>query len=128
MRTLRILATVALLVVACNGTPPVATSPTPTASVDIKRTKLDISYSSLSDQDVHKMSSKKLLEGAIAAINAEIRKTGGRGEMAAIDFQDVTETTFPDFKKFAEAAATAKAANPQITADRFADVAIEGMM
>ena len=31
------------------------------------------------DQDVHKVSSKKILEGAIAAINAEIKKTGGKG-------------------------------------------------
>ena len=35
---------------------------------------------------------------------------------------------FADFKKFAEAAAVAKAQNPQITADRYADVAIEGMI
>ena len=128
MRTLRILAALALLVVACSGAAPVTASPTPTASVDIKRTKLDISYSSLSDQDVHKVSSKKILEGAVAAINAEIKKTGGQSEMAPIEFQDVTETTFPDFKKFAEAAAAVKARNPQITADRYADVAIEGMM
>src|ERR1700716_693777 len=100
MRTLRILATIALLVVACNGAAPVTTSPTPTASVDIKRTKLDISYASLSDQDVHKASSKKILEGAVAALNAEIKKTGGKGEIAPIEFQDVTETTVPDFKKF----------------------------
>jgi C-terminal processing protease CtpA/Prc len=128
MRALRLFALLALLAVACNGPAPVTSSPTPTASVDIKRTKLDISYASLSDQDVHKVSSKKILEGAIAAINAEIKKTGGKGEMAAIEFQDVTETTVPDFKKFAEAAAGVKALNPQITADRFADVAIEGMM
>ena len=101
----------------CNGTRAAAgTSPTPTASVDIKRTKLDISYASLSDQDVHKVSSKKILEGAIAAINAEIKKTGGKGEMAMIEFKDVQETTVPDFKKFAEAAAAVKALNPQITA------------
>src|SRR5207249_914775 len=62
------------------------------------------------------------------AINAEIKKTGGKGEIAPIDFQDVTDTTVPDFKKFAEAAAGVKALNPQITADRYADVAIEGMM
>jgi C-terminal processing protease CtpA/Prc len=116
------------LVVACSSTPPATTSPTPTASVDIKRTKLDISYASLSDQDVHKVSSKKILEGAIAAINAEIKKTGGKGEFVAIELQDVTETNVPDFKKFAEAAAAVKALNPQITADRYADVAIEGMM
>jgi C-terminal processing protease CtpA/Prc len=131
MRALRLLAGLAFLLAACTGTPPTTTSPTsptPTASVDIKRTKLDISYSSLSDQDVHKVSSKKILEGAIAAINAEIKKTGGKGEIAPIEFQDVTETTFPDFKKFADAAAAVKALNPQITADRYADVAIEGMM
>jgi C-terminal processing protease CtpA/Prc len=125
---LRLLALLAVLAVACNGPAPVTTSPTPTATVDIKRTKLDISYASLSDQDVHKVSSKKILEGAIAAINAEIKKTGGKGEMSAIEFKDVSETTVPDFKKFAEAAAGVKALNPQITADRFGDVAIEGMM
>src|SRR5215210_2457775 len=112
MRALRVLAVFALLAVACSGTAPAATSPTPTASVDIKRTKLDISYASLSDQDVHKVSSKKILEGAIGAINAEIKKTGGKGEMAMIEFKDVQETTVPDFKKFAEAAAGVKALNP----------------
>ena len=128
MRSLRLLAVVALLAVACTAPAPTTSSPTPTASVDIKRTKLDISYASLSDQDVHKVSSKKILEGAIAAINAEINKTGGKDVIAPIDFQDVTETTVPDFKKFAEAAAAVKAKNTQITADRYADVAIEGMM
>src|SRR5439155_520231 len=122
------LAVLALLAAACNGPAPAAASPTPTASVDIKRTKLDISYASLSDQDVHKVSSKKILEGAVAAINAEINKTGGKDMIGTIEFQDVTETTVPDFKKFAEAAAAVKAKNPQITADRYADVAIEGMM
>jgi hypothetical protein len=129
MGAIRVLSLLAVLVLACNGAAPVVTtSPTPTASVDIKRTKLDISYASLSDQDVHQVSSKKILEGAITAINGEIKKTGGKGEMAMIEFQDVRETTVPDFKKFAEAAAAVKALNPQITADRFADVAIEGMM
>jgi hypothetical protein len=128
MRALRLLVGLAFLVVACSGTPPATTSPTPTASVDIKRTKLDISYASLSDQDVHKVTSKKILEGAIAAINAEIKKTGGKGEIAPIEFQDVSETVVPDFRKFADAAAQVKALNPQITADRYADVAIEGMM
>src|SRR5688500_19200477 len=80
MRALRLLAGLAFLVVACSETPPATTSPTPTASVDIKRTKLDISYASLSDQDVHKVSSKKILEGAITALNAEIKKTGGKGD------------------------------------------------
>jgi peptidase S41-like protein len=130
MRTLRLFVCLTFLLTACTATPPASTSPTPaaTASVDIKRTKLDITYSSLSDQDVHKVSSKKYLDGAVAAINAEIKRTGGKGEIAKIEFQDVTEQVFADFKKFAEAAAVAKSLNPQITADRFADVAIEGML
>ncbi|HEV8230056.1 MAG TPA: S41 family peptidase [Candidatus Limnocylindria bacterium] len=128
MRRLAFLTLLTVLAAACSGTPPESASPTPTASVDIKRTKLDISYASLSDQDVHKVASNKILEGAIAAINAEIKKTGGKGEIQPIKFQEVSDTVVPDFKKFAEAAATVKQINPQITADRFADVAIEGMM
>lgn len=128
MRSLRLLALLAVFVVACTGTPPATTSPTPTASVDIRRTKLDIAYSSMAQTDVHRASSKKILEAAIAGINAEIKKTGGKGEIAKIDFQDVTEPLNADFKKFAESAAQVKALNPQISAERFADVAIEGMM
>ena len=96
--------------------------------MDIKRSKLDLTYTSLSGSDVHKVSSKKVLESAIAALNSEIRKTGGKGEIATIDFQDVSDSVLADFKKFAEAAAIAKASNPQISADRYADVAIEGMI
>jgi hypothetical protein len=128
VRALRILTVLALVAVACDSTPPSTTSPAPTASVDIRRTKLDIAYSSMSETDVHKASSKKILDGAIAAVNAEIKKTGGRGEIAKIDFQDVTVPVLADFRKFAESAAQAKAQNPQITAERFADVAIEGMI
>jgi peptidase S41-like protein len=130
VRALGLLAGLTFLIAACSGTPAATTapSPTPTASVDIKRAKLDITYSSLSTQDVHRVSSKKILEGAIGAINAEINKTGGKGAIATIEFQDVTDQVLADFKKFAEAAAVAKALNPQITADRYADVGIEGML
>src|SRR2546427_7264062 len=95
MRALRFLAVLALLAAACNAPAPAATSPTPTASVDIKRTKLDISYASLSDQDVHKVSSKKILDGAIAAINAEIKKTGGNVHAAPAAFHGGNATTLP---------------------------------
>src|SRR2546430_14312686 len=104
MRALRFLAVLALLAAACNAPAPAATSPTPTASVDIKRTKLDISYASLSDQDVHKVSSKKILDGAIAAINAEIKKTGGAGGSAPTQFHGVTQTTGPPLQKVPAAA------------------------
>jgi C-terminal processing protease CtpA/Prc len=128
MRFFRLVAALAVVFVACSGAPPATSSPSPTATSDIKRAKLDISYSSLSEQDVHKVSSKKILEGAVAALNAEIKKTGGKAEIGAIEFQDVTEMVLADFKKFADAAAAVKALNPQISADRYADVAIEGMM
>jgi hypothetical protein len=129
-RTLGLIFGLALLTLACTGPGPVSatSSAQPTASVDIKRAKLDVVYSLMADQDYHKASSRKILEGAIGAINAEIKKTGGKGEIARLDLQDVTEPVNPDFRKFADAAALAKALNPQITADRFADVAIEGMM
>lgn len=104
------------------------TSAAPTPSVDIKRSKLDLTYTSMSTVDVHNVSSKKVLEGAIAALNAEIKKTGGNSEIGKIDFQDMSDTVLSDFKKFAEASASVKALNPQITADRYADVAIEGMI
>jgi hypothetical protein len=122
----------ALLLVACGPAGPAASpragSAAPTASVDIKRTKLDLTYTTLTSLDVHKVSSRKVLEGAIDAINAEIKRTGGKGEFAKIDLSDASESVLADFRKFADAAAGIKALNPQINADRFADVAIAGMI
>ncbi len=128
MRALRLLAALAFVAVACSGPPGATTSPTPTSTVDIRRTKLDIAYTAMAEIDAHKASSKKILEAAVAAINAEIKRTGGKGEIAPIAFQDVTESVNADFKKFAEAAAQVRAINPQITPERFADVAISGMI
>ena len=122
----------ALLLVACGpagpAASPAARSAAPTASVDIKRTKLDLTYTTLTSLDVHKVSSRKVLEGAIDAINAEIKRTGGKGEFAKIDVSDASESVLADFRKFADGAAGVKALNPQINADRFADVAIAGMI
>lgn len=131
-RTIALVAGFTLLVAACAGPAPATSSAVgsaaPTASVDIKRTKLDLTYTSMSTVDVHNASSRKILEGAVAALNAEIRRTSGKGEIAKIDFQEVNESVLSDFRKFAEAAAGVKALNPQISADRYADVAIEGMI
>lgn len=131
-RALRLIVGLSLLIVACTGPAPATSSPAgsaePTASVDIKRTKLDLTYTSMSTVDVHNASSKAILDGAVAALNAEIKKTGGKGEISKIDFQDVRESVLADFRKFADAAAAVKALNPQITADRYADAAIEGMI
>jgi C-terminal processing protease CtpA/Prc len=128
MGALRLLVVVALVAVACSSTPPATTSPTPTSTADIRRTRLDISYTAMAEIDAHKASSKKILEAAVAGINAEIKRTGGKGEIAPIAFQDVTAPVNADFKKFADSASQVKALNPQISADRFADVAIIGMI
>ncbi len=128
---LSLVAILPLLIGACTTateTPSASASPSPQRTADIRRTKLDITYSALTEGDVHKVSSKKVLEGAIAALVAESKRTGGKGEFPAMEFQDVSEQVLPDFKRFADAAAGFAALNPQLSPDRFADVAIQGMI
>ena len=126
-RALLLLITAAFVAAACNvGTP--AASPTPTKTADIKRGKLDIAYSAFVDQDVHKVTSRRALQAAIDALKAEAKRTGGTDDFPAVEFQDVPEAIISDFRKFADAAAQFAARNPQISADRFADVAIGGMI
>jgi C-terminal processing protease CtpA/Prc len=125
-----VLACLAVAVLSC--TPPGSTTSAAPSSAgpttDIKRTKLDIAYSSVTASDVHQVSSKKILQGAIDALKLEAKKTGGKDDFPTIEFQDASDTIVPDFRKFADAAAQFAARNPQITPDRFADVAIEGMI
>ena len=128
MRRLALLAALAVIVLSCTPAATGSASPSAGPTTDIKRTKLDITYASVTATDVHKVSSKKVLQGAIDALKAEAKKTGGKDDFPAIDFQDVSDTIVPDFRKFADAAAQFAARNPQITPDRFADVAIEGMI
>lgn len=127
IRLASLIAAVAL-VVGCTGAPAATGSPSPTATIDIKKTKLNTAYAAMSDQDVHRASSKKILESAIAALKAEATKTGGKPDFPPLELQDTVETVFPDFQKFADAVADFARKNPQISADRLADVAIEGMM
>lgn len=116
-----------LLFVACNVDATPKTS-SPGATADIRRSKIDITYSDLMENDVHNVSSKAALQGAINALKAEAKKTGGTDDFPALDFQDTTEAVLPDFAKFADAAAAFAARNRQISRDRFADVAIAGMI
>jgi hypothetical protein len=123
----RLLALLAVLLAACNidATP---RTPSPVATADIKRSRIDISYSDLMENDVHKVSSKAALQAAVDAIKAEAKKTGGTDDFPALEFQDTTEAVLPDFAKFADAASAFAARNRQITAGRFSDVAISGMI
>jgi hypothetical protein len=97
-------------------------------TADIKRSKLDIAYSFFLDNDVHHVSSKTALEGAIAALKAEAKRTGGSEDFPALELQDKAEVILADFRKFADAAGVFAARNRQIKPERFSDVAIGGMI
>lgn len=125
-RVIGLAAVLALLVIACSVESTQTPSANPTA--DIKRGRLDITYSDLLSSDVHNVSSKKVLEAAVDALKAEAKKTGGKEDFAALELQDVTDPLISDFNKFADAAAGFAARNRQIGASRIADVAITGMI
>jgi hypothetical protein len=125
-RALLLVVTFALVASACNVNS--STSPTPARTADIQRVKLDIAYSAFVDKDVHQVTSRKALQAAIDALNAEAKRTGGKDDFPALELQDTPEPQLSDFRKFADAAAQFAARNSQISANRFADVAIAGMI
>src|SRR5881396_4380805 len=99
-RAFLLMAICGLFAVACSGDT-TASSPTPVATADIKRSKLDIAYTAFVDQDVHHVTSKKALEAALEAVKTEIKSAGGTADAAAPEFQDVDEPQIADFNKFA---------------------------
>lgn len=124
-----IAALLSLLVVlaACTGAPgTVATSPAP--SVEIKQSKLDITYSALAENHYASPTSKALLTAALDAFRKEAKAAGSTVEVPTPEFEDKSEPLLPDFKKFAEAAKKIAAATPQVSADRFADAGILAML
>ena len=126
-RAFLLLAICGLFAVACSGDT-TASSPTPVATADIKRSKLDISYSGFVDQDVHHVTSKKALEAALEAVKAEVRAAGGKDAVDTPAFQDTDEPQLADFNKFAQAVGRLAANNTQLSANRIADAAITGMI
>ena len=129
-RPIALLALFAVLVLAC--TPPAgggaSGTPGAQATADIKKSKLDIAYSLIADSDIHKTSSKKLLTAGLDAIKAEARSSGGTDDVPTPEFQDVSEAVLADFTKFANAAGALAAKNPQLSADRIADTAIDAWL
>ncbi len=105
-----------------------AATPAPTRTPDIQRTKLDIVYSAFVDMDVHKVSSKKALEGALEAVRAEVRAIGGKADIATPLFQDAPEPVLADFKGFADALSQLARRTPDLSPDRIARAAIGGMI
>lgn len=125
-RVLRIAAALGLVLTACNTMPSATSSPGATA--DIRRSRIDISYTDLLENDVHGVSSRKALEAAVAALKAEAKKTGGSEEFPSLVFEDVSQSVLGDFKKFADATSEFAARNSQLSPHRIADVAIAGMI
>ncbi|MBI2983699.1 MAG: hypothetical protein HYY42_05930, partial [Chloroflexi bacterium] len=122
-------ATLAIAVLAsCTAPASTTATPAPTRTPDIQRTKLDIVYSALVDIDVHKVSSKKVLEAGLEAVRAEVRALGGRPDVATPDFQDVPEPELADFKRFADAVSQLAARTPDLSGDRLARAAIIAMI
>src|SRR5256712_7591378 len=126
-RAFLLLAICGLFAVACSGDT-TASSPTPVATADIKRSKLDISYSGFVDQEVHRYTSKKALEAAVEAVKGEIGAAGGKDAVDTRAFQDTDEPQLADFSKFAQAVGRLAANNAQLSANRIADAAITGMI
>lgn len=123
------LLSLAVLVAACSGAPGGgATTASAAPSVDIKQSKLDISYSAIADNHYASPTSKALLTAALDAFRKEAKAAGSTVEVATPEFEDKSEPLLADFKKFAEAAKKIAAATPQVSADRFADAGIRAML
>jgi Peptidase family S41 len=126
-RALLLLVVAAVVDAACAGAPAGTATQSPSKTIDIKRAKLDISYTAFVDQDVHHVTSKRALEAALDAVKRAVRAAGGKDDVATPEFQDVDESQTSDFKKFADAVVVL-AGRVQLTADRLADTAIGGMI
>lgn len=126
MRALALLLVVALA--ACTGAPNITATPRPTNTPDINRSKLDLVYSALVDQDVHRVSSKKALEMGLDFVREEAKRTGGEADVETPAFEDVSEVRLADFRKFADALGQIAAENPQLSGDDIAVAAITGMI
>jgi hypothetical protein len=80
------------------------------------------------DLDVHRATSAQALRAMTDALNAEGKASGAKDTIPSLDYQDTAEPQLADFKKFADAVQAWAARNPQLTADRIADVAIAAMI
>src|SRR2546428_12056691 len=114
-RAFLLMAICGLFAVACSGDT-TASSPTPVATADIKRSKLDISYSGFVDQDVHHVTSRKALEAALEAVRAEVRAAGGKDDAPVPQFPDKDEPILDHLKKFAEGVNQLAPRTPQLSA------------
>ena len=115
------------MVVACSGGPS-STSPGPTRTANINRSRLDIAYSAFVDQDVHHVTSKKALESALQAARKVVNDAGGKGDVATPEFQDVDSPQTTDFDKFANVVSQLVTSNPDVSVNKISDAAIGGLI
>ncbi|MBM4420964.1 MAG: hypothetical protein FJ034_05170, partial [Chloroflexi bacterium] len=111
-----------ILVAACGPAEPQSTTPTKTP--DIRRSKLDIAYTALMENDVHKVSSKKVLTEALEAVRQLAKASGGSADIATPEFKDTTDGQLADFRAFANAVGTIAQANPGLRPDEIADTVL----
>jgi C-terminal processing protease CtpA/Prc len=77
---------------------------------------------------VHKVSSKKALEGALDGVRELARKIGSRAEVKTPEFQDVQEPVLADFRKFADAVSEIAAKTPDLQPGEIFRAAVGGMI
>jgi hypothetical protein len=128
-RRLALLMTLALAVGACTTAPtPQTGTAAPQKTGDFRQSRLDLAYSFFSDNSVHLPTSKALLTSALDSMKKEAKASGGVDDVTTPVFTDKPEFSLPDFKLFAAAAGALAAKNPQVSADRFAQAGITGLM
>ena len=128
-RTCTLLAALVLAAAACTpATTPQTGTTAPPKTGDFKQAKLDVAYSFISDNSVHNPTSKQLLTAALDAMKMEAKSSGGTDDVATPAFTDTPEFSLPDFKLFALSAGALAAKNPQVSADRFSQAGIVGMI
>src|SRR5438552_10636317 len=126
-RALAALLACTTIAIACSGGPS-STSPGPTRTANINRSRLDIAYSAFVDQDVHHVTSKKALESALQAVRKVINDAGGKGDVATPEFQDVDSPQTTDYDKFAGVVSQLVTSNPDISVNKISDAAISGLI
>ncbi|MSQ37905.1 MAG: hypothetical protein EXR61_06295 [Chloroflexi bacterium] len=123
-RLLMTLAAAALVVGACAPIADQSASPTPAKTPDIRRSKLDIAYTALTENDVHKVSSRKVLTDALEAVRTSAKQKGWKEDVATPEFQDVSEPVLADFRKFADAVSAIAAKTPGLSPDEIGDLVL----
>lgn len=75
-----------------------------------------------------KPSGRDVLVAALQAMKRLARESGGRDDVATLEFAGTPDAFLADFRKFAAAAEALAAKNPQVAPRRFGDIGIDAML